>query len=161
MKSFNYLDTVDFAATVCDKEGIVLYQNERAIKRDGNVTGKNLYGCHGEEAGRMIRHMIETGTNNTYETISHGKHRLIHQAPWYDESGAVAGLIELSIDLPDNLPVLDRDNTDSSTKPVCQHNPSIDCPCPKDCLRHGKCGICIAHHREHGKLPACLRGQGK
>lgn len=43
-------------------------------------------------------------------------------------------------------------------KPVCQHNPAIDCPCPKDCPRHGKCCQCVAHHREHGNLPICLRG---
>ena len=108
-EKFNYMDSVDFAATVCDKEGIVLYQNARAIRRDGDVTGKNLYNCHGEKAGQMIRHMIETGSKNTYQIIRHGKHRLLHQTPWFDESGAVAGLTELSIDLPDNMPVFDRD----------------------------------------------------
>ena len=51
MEKFSYLDTVDFAATVCDKEGVVLYQNARAIERDGNVMGKNLYDCHGEKTG--------------------------------------------------------------------------------------------------------------
>ncbi|MCQ2146177.1 MAG: PAS domain-containing protein [Bacteroidales bacterium] len=107
---FDYLETVDMAATVCDKEGLVVYQNQRAIKRDGDVMGKNLYNCHGPKAGAMIRHMIETGTTNTYQIVRHGKHKLLHQAPWYDESGAVAGLIELAIDLPDNMPVFDRDN---------------------------------------------------
>lgn len=35
----------------------------------------------------------------------------------------------------------------------CPHN-NIDCPCPKDCPRHGKCCACVAHHKEHGtKLP--------
>ena len=159
MKTFNYLDTVNYAATVCDKDGIVLYQNEQAVKRDGNVTGKNLYACHGEEAGRMIRHMIEGGSTNTYQTIRNGMRKLVHQTPWFDESGAVAGLIELVIELPDNMRVIDRDDNCSSTNPACQHNSSIDCPCPKDCSRHGKCCICVAHHREHGKLPVCLRGK--
>lgn len=27
-------------------------------------------------------------------------------------------------------------------KPVCAHNPAIDCPCPKECPRHGKCCAC-------------------
>ena len=26
-------------------------------------------------------------------------------------------------------------------KPVCPHNPDIECPCPKDCPRHGKCAF--------------------
>ena len=37
-KDFTYLDTADFSATVCDREGTVLYQNEKAVLRDGNVT---------------------------------------------------------------------------------------------------------------------------
>lgn len=156
-KRFSYLDTVDFAATVCDREGLVLYQNARAIERDGNVMGKNLYDCHGEKAGQMIRRMIENGSVNTYQIVRHGKRKLLHQTPWLDESGAVAGLIELAIELPDNMPVFDRDNTEAPGKAVCEHNPSVNCPCPKDCPRHGKCCLCVAHHREHGKLPACLR----
>ena len=39
----------------------------------------------------------------------------------------------------------------------CSHNEAVVCPCPKDCSRHGKCCFCVAHHREYGKLPYCLR----
>lgn len=49
------------------------------------------------------------------------------------------------------------ENNDKQVKPVCAHNPAINCPCPKDCPRHGKCCLCVAHHREHGNLPLCLR----
>lgn len=45
----------------------------------------------------------------------------------------------------------------NNLKPVCEHNPKIECPCPKECPRHGKCCECVAHHRQHGKLPNCLR----
>ena len=45
-QTFDYLENVAFAATVCDKEGIVLYQNAVARRRDGKVIGKNLYNCH-------------------------------------------------------------------------------------------------------------------
>ena len=45
-QTFDYLENVAFAATVCDKEGIVLYQNAVARRRDGEVIGKNLYNCH-------------------------------------------------------------------------------------------------------------------
>lgn len=59
--TFDYLENVpNIAATVCDKEGIILYQNKRAIDRDGDVVGTNLYNCHGEKAGAMIRYMIES-----------------------------------------------------------------------------------------------------
>ena len=109
-QTFDYFENVpNIAATVCDKEGIVLYQNNRAIDRDGDVVGKNLYNCHGEKAGAMIRHMIEADESNTYQIIRHGKHKLLHKTPWYDEDGNVAGLIELAIDLPEEMPVFNRD----------------------------------------------------
>ena len=109
-QTFDYLENVAFAATVCDKDGVVLYQNERARQRDGGVVGKNLYDCHSKKSGAMIRHMIETGDSNTYEIIRHAKRKLLHQTPWYDEdTGEVAGLIEVAIDLPDEYPTFNRD----------------------------------------------------
>lgn len=108
--TFDYLENVSFAAIVCDKEGIVLYQNKIARKRDGDVIGKNLYNCHSPKSGEKIRHMLETGKNNTYEIIQHGKHQLIHHTPWYEEPGGeVSGLIEFEIEIPENHPVFNRD----------------------------------------------------
>lgn len=108
--TFDYLENVAFAATVCDKHGVVLYQNARARKRDGGVVGQNLYDCHGKKSQAMIRHMMETGESNTYEIIRHGHRRLLHQTPWFEQPGGeVAGLVELSVDLPDEYVVLDRD----------------------------------------------------
>lgn len=44
------------------------------------------------------------------------------------------------------------------TQNHCPYN-SVDCPCTKDCPRHGKCCECVKHHKVAGtKLPACLRG---
>lgn len=108
-QTFDYLENVAFAATVCDKDGVVLYQNARARKRDGGVVGRNLYDCHNRESRALIRHMIESGESNTYEILRHGKRRLLHQTPWFaTPGGEVAGLIELSIDLPDSYPTFDR-----------------------------------------------------
>ena len=108
-QTFDYLENVAFAACVCDKDGVVLYQNARSIRRDGDVVGKNLYDCHGPKSREMIRHMIETGESNTYSIIRHGQRRLLHQTPWYEQAGgAVSGLIELSIDIPDEYPTFDR-----------------------------------------------------
>ena len=111
-QTFDYLENVGFAATICDKEGIVLYQNEVARQRDGIVLRQNLYNCHGKRAGEMIRHMIETGESNIYEVIHHGKHSFIHQTPWYEEPGGeVSGLIELEIEVPENHPTFNRDKS--------------------------------------------------
>ena len=69
-QTFDYLENVAFAATVCDKEGIVLYQNAVARQRDGAVIGKNLYNCHSPKSGEKIRMMMETGMSNMASTTS-------------------------------------------------------------------------------------------
>lgn len=107
---FDYLEKAGFAATVCDKDGIILYQNQCAVERDGAAVGKNLYNCHNKKSQEIIRRMIETGGSNTYEVVRNGKRRLLHQTPWYEKnSGEAAGLIEISISLPDEYPVFNRD----------------------------------------------------
>lgn len=109
-KVFDYLENVAFAATVCDKNGIVLYQNATARERDNNAVGKNLYECHGKKSGEKIRYMMETGQSNTYEYIQHGRHFFIHHTPWFEQPGGeLSGLIELEIELPESHPVFNRD----------------------------------------------------
>ncbi len=48
--------------------------------------------------------------------------------------------------------------------PLCPDqpaNPLIErnCPCPRDCPRHGNCFACVANHRDTvtSTPPACLR----
>ena len=39
-----------------------------------------------------------TGKSNTYEIIKYGKHRLLHQTPWFEKPGGeVAELIEIGL----------------------------------------------------------------
>lgn len=107
---FDYLENADFSATVCNNEGKVVYQNVQSRHSDGDVLGQNLYNCHGKKSGEKIKHMIATGENNTYAIVKQGKHYLIRHSPWYEaEGGKVAGLIELSIPLPDEYPTFNRD----------------------------------------------------
>ena len=106
----DYFDHADFAATVCDKDGVVVYQNAVSRANDGSVVGRNLYRCHSAVSGDKIRHMLETGSSNTYEIVKKGKRFLIHHSPWTaDEDSTVEGLIELSIPLPDTYPTFNRD----------------------------------------------------
>lgn len=106
---FDYFETVSFTATVCDKDGAVVYQNARARENDGDAAGRNIFECHNEQSAKMIRHMLATGKSHTMESIRNGKRRLLHRTPWLDENGEVAGLIELGLDLPDDYPVIDYD----------------------------------------------------
>ena len=109
-QTFDYLENAAVSATVCDKDGIVVYQNKVAQNRDGDAIGKKLFKCHSPRSNEKIRHMLEAGESNTYETIKHGKRHFIHHTPWYEnEGGEISGLIEFEIDIPDSHPTYNRD----------------------------------------------------
>jgi hypothetical protein len=96
------------------RDGTILYMNEKAsasfASRGGReaLVGKSLYPCHGAASAEKIRSMVAEGRVNTYTISKGGVRKLIYQAPWRDEGGEVAGLVELSLELPDELPHFDR-----------------------------------------------------
>ena len=48
--------------------------------------------------------MLAEGTTNTYTVEKNGVKKLIHQTPWRDEEGKIAGLVEFSTVLPADMP---------------------------------------------------------
>jgi transcriptional regulator with PAS, ATPase and Fis domain len=100
------------AVTVCDAAGIILYMNqaaERLLAKHGGRTlvGSNLYDCHPPQAQEKIRALIREGKSNTYTVEKAGVCRLIHQSPWF-QRGEVAGLVEISFEIPADLPRFQR-----------------------------------------------------
>jgi len=92
------------AITVCDKDGIVLSMNDKAIqtfaKYGGEaLIGSSLYDCHPPYACAKIREMLASGIGNSYSIEKNGIKKIIHQHPWFVD-GAVAGLVEISIEVP-------------------------------------------------------------
>ena len=89
--NFNWAEDIDAAVTVCDKEGKVLYMNQRSrntFSKDGSsMVGQNLMHC--------------------YTISKNGLRKLIFQTPWRKD-GNVEGLVEISIVLPDEMPHYDR-----------------------------------------------------
>ena len=71
------------AITVCDLDGVVTYQNTRSRE--------------------IINRLIANGENNSYTIQKGALRKLIYQTPWY-ESGDVAGLVEFSLEIPDEMP---------------------------------------------------------
>ena len=97
---------LDCSITVCDRDGVIIYQNDRAVKqyeKRGDLIGKNLFDCHGERAAGIIRHLMETGGTNCYTIEKRGVHKLIFQSAW-KEDGKVKGLCEISIVTPPEMP---------------------------------------------------------
>jgi len=111
--TFAWLDGIDVAATVCDRQGVCLYMNQRASEvfaKDGGraLVGRSLLDCHPESARSRFAAQLATPTPNSY-TIEKGKIRkLIHQIPWYKD-GVFSGVVELSFALPEPLPHFVRD----------------------------------------------------
>ncbi|MGM9820115.1 MAG: diguanylate cyclase [Candidatus Onthomorpha sp.] len=102
-------DELPFVAiTVCDKEGKIIDMNRRSIatyEKDGgkSLIGKNLMDCHPERAKQIISRLMSEGKTNAYTIEKEGLRKLIYQSPWY-ENGEFAGLVEMSIVLPETMP---------------------------------------------------------
>jgi transcriptional regulator with PAS, ATPase and Fis domain len=106
--SLAWLDGIAVAATVCDQEGRCLYMNEQAAKTFAKAGGRalvgtNLLDCHDEPARSRFAAQLASPAPNTYTIEKNGVRKLIHQIPWYAD-GAFAGVVELSFELPPELP---------------------------------------------------------
>ena len=104
----DWIKTIPFAVTVCDAHGIITEMNDKAgetFANDGGLAliGKSLFDCHPAHACDKIRHMLATGETNIYTIEKMGKRKLIIQQP-YCSDGEVAGIAEMSIPLPADMP---------------------------------------------------------
>ena len=101
------------AVTVTGADGTILYLNEKAsttfAKNGGKdaLVGSNLGACHKEASRVLIKGIQELQKPNAYTITKGGVHKFIYQAPWYHD-GRVAGLVELSMEIPAELPHFDR-----------------------------------------------------
>lgn len=96
------------AITICNTEGKIIEMNEKAaeiFREDGGyqLIGKNLFECHSEQSNKIIKEMISKRKSNVYTIEKNGTKKLIYQAPWF-ESGEFKGLVELSIEIPFDMP---------------------------------------------------------
>ncbi len=99
--------------TLCDPEGIILALNDKACETfasDGGIDliGRNLLDCHPEPSRTKGAELLRTREPNVYTIEKNGVKKLIFQSPWYME-GTFAGLVELSLPLPAELPHFVRD----------------------------------------------------
>jgi len=112
---FAWLDGIAVAATVCDRQGVCLYLNEQAAKlfaKSGGraLVGKNLMDCHDEPARSRFAAQLASPTPNSYTIEKNGMRKLIHQIPWFAD-GVFTGVVELSFELPADLPHFVRQPT--------------------------------------------------
>ena len=106
MENYEWAKEMNCAVTVCDAEGIIIYQNDKAVetyKKHGNLIGKNLYECHSEKSKEIIRHLLATGGSNAYTIEKQGVHKVIYQTA-LKKDGKVAGIVEISMITPADMP---------------------------------------------------------
>jgi len=107
MNNSSRQDEFTSSITVCDKDGIIIYMNQKALetfKDDGGekLIGSNVLDCHPEPSRSQVKSMLESGISNSYTIQKKGKKKLIHQSPYF-VAGKFAGLVELSIEIPETL----------------------------------------------------------
>lgn len=108
----DWAEGTNCAITVCDDKGIILYMNEKSratFAKHGDLIGKNLFECHSAASQDKIRHMLATGESNAYTITKAGQRKMIYQTPWRRD-GCIAGMVEISMVIPEEMPHYDRDS---------------------------------------------------
>lgn len=101
-----WAEEIGCAVTVCDTEGVILYMNGKAraaFAKHGDLVGTNLFGCHNERSREIIRRLLAEGGTNAYTIEKAGVRKMIYQTAW-KENGEVRGLVEISMELPAEMP---------------------------------------------------------
>jgi len=108
----DWFQETNVALTVSDKNGQIIYMNQKACavfsKFGECLVGSNLKNCHNETSVQKMAHLLESGQSNIYTIEKNGRKKIIIQLPW-SSNQAVEGLLELSIELPEEMPHHNRD----------------------------------------------------
>lgn len=114
-KVLDWAKGVSFAVTVCDREGFIIYMNDKSkatFAKDGDLIGKNLKECHSPRSWEIITTLMKNGESNSYTILKNGVKKIIHQTPWYEQENTassgterqIGGLVEISIVVPEEMP---------------------------------------------------------
>ena len=104
----NLFKEINASIMFCDVNWKIIEMNDKAAElfaEDGGygLAGKSLFDCHSEQSKKIIKELINEKKTNVYTIEKNGNKKLIYQTPWY-ENGEVKGLVEISMDIPLNMP---------------------------------------------------------
>lgn len=100
---FLWAEELDCAVTVCDTEGTAVYQNARSREVNGEVCGRSLLPCHNDRSREIIHRLLAEGGRNVYTIEKRGIQKMIYQTAWRS-GGEIRGLVEFSMEIPDEMP---------------------------------------------------------
>jgi transcriptional regulator with PAS, ATPase and Fis domain len=108
MTQANWFNEFPGAVTICDPDGVILDMNERsaqAFAANGgrDLIGTNMLDCHPEPARSKVAELLRIQQKNVYTIEKRGVNKLIYQPPWF-ENGEYRGFIELSLEIPAEMP---------------------------------------------------------
>lgn len=102
----DWAKAMNCAVTVCDADYNIIYMNDKAratFASHGDLIGSNLMECHNERSVAIIKELLATGGVNCYTIDKKGVRKMIYQTAWRD-NGSVAGLVEISMEIPEKMP---------------------------------------------------------
>lgn len=100
----NFFNEINIAITICDKEGKTLWMNDKSkLVNHGDYVGQSLLDCHPEPARTKLLELLNNHNTNAYTIEKGDVKKLIYQTPW-KENGEFAGYVELSIEIPFEMP---------------------------------------------------------
>ncbi len=113
MRAHAWIKEFPAAITVSDAKGTIIEMNDGAVKafeKDGGekLIGTNVLDCHPEPSRTKLREIMDKRKTNIYTIEKAGVKRLIYQAPWYRD-GEFCGVVEISFEIPRDLPHFVRD----------------------------------------------------
>jgi len=113
MEQHSWYKVFPGAITVTNEKGEMIEMNEASaemFKKDGGyqLIGRNAITCHKEPTQSKVRKIYDTQSFNIYSITKNGKKQLVYQAPYFI-NGDFAGIVELLLDLPDEIPHFNRD----------------------------------------------------
>ena len=105
--NIDWAKELDASITICDKEGVIIYMNDKSIETfqdDGGekLLNTNLLDCHPEPSRSKLIDLLENKKSNCYSIEKNGIKKLIFQTPFFDNS-IYAGFFEISIELPSQM----------------------------------------------------------
>jgi hypothetical protein len=108
MNKHEWVKEFPVAFDVCDKNGILLELNDKAInffeKYGGEkLIGTNIIKCHDEPSKSKFKEMLKNPTVNCYTLESNGIKKLIYQASWYKDN-VYMGYAEIILEIPFEMP---------------------------------------------------------
>lgn len=108
MSEHAWFDGFPGAITVCDENLTIVSMNDKAAeayKEDGGraLIGRDLRFCHPPAARAKLEDQLATRERNVYTIQKRGVRKLIYQTPWYRD-GRFAGIVELSLEIPQQMP---------------------------------------------------------